>query len=236
MLALVAIVFTGAFAQSALGFGFALLAMPLLSLLMPISSAASFVAVTGLVISAQMLAQDWRNSNFKAARSLLIGACIGVPLGLYALSLAPSAIAVRVLGTFIIAMSAYLLLQPGVFQLAHHRWKYLFGFIAGLFGGAYNISGPVIVLYGATQKWHPSEFRQTLQAFFLPTNMAVIASHAVAGHYEHSVLVLLAYGIPSAIIAVILGRQVNKRINQEQFTPLVYIICMALGALLIFEG
>ena len=43
---------------------------------------------------------------------------------------------------------------------------YLFGFVAGVLGAAYNTSGVVITIYATLRDWSPDRFRSTLQSYF----------------------------------------------------------------------
>ncbi|MEO0399009.1 MAG: sulfite exporter TauE/SafE family protein [Pseudomonadota bacterium] len=232
----IGVVFTAALTQATLGFGFALLAMPMLTLAMPTPSAAALVAMLAALLSAVMLAQRWRALNFRAASGLLIGASAGTPLGLFVLSAAPRSVIAPALGIGVIAVSAYLLFQPAVGRLRGPFWKYVFGFGAGLTGGAYNISAPLLIVFSATQRWDPDEFRVTLQAFFLPTAMFVVLGHGAAGNYSPEVARLLLFGAPALLVATVLGRGLSAVVPAERFAPIVYSACMGLGALLIFTG
>ena len=58
---------------------------------------------------------------------------------------------------------------------------WLFGFGAGVLGGAYGMNGPPLVAYGALRHWSPKRFRATLQGYFLPASLVGIAGSGPPG-------------------------------------------------------
>ena len=69
-----------------------------------------------------------------------------------------------------------------------------------------------------------------------PTNLMVIASHAVAGLWTRDVLTLYAYSLPLMLLATLIGIRFGKRIPKEQFHRIVYGCLVAMGVLLIVRA
>src|SRR6185312_8745568 len=78
--------FFATFIRSALGFGEALIAVPLLSLKIPIQSAAPLAVMISITIAAFIIVQDWRKVHVGAATGLLLPTLFGIPVGLYLLT------------------------------------------------------------------------------------------------------------------------------------------------------
>src|SRR3982751_1818594 len=107
------ILFLATFFRSAFGFGEALIAVPLLALLMPIETAAPIAVLVSITIAAIAVAQDWRKIHFKSAGWLMLATLFGTPIGLLLLTRVPGPIVKRILGIIIIAFSVY--------SLARHK-------------------------------------------------------------------------------------------------------------------
>mgnify|MGYP001217433561 CR=1 FL=1 len=87
MLALIlAILFIATFIRSAFGFGEALIAVPLLALIMPVEIAAPIAVLASITVSAVAMMQDWRQVHFRSAWMLFISTCFGIPIGLWMLT------------------------------------------------------------------------------------------------------------------------------------------------------
>ncbi len=86
-----AILFVATFIRSAFGFGKALVAVPILALIMPVELAAPVAVLVSITVAAVIIAQDWRHVHFRSAGWLVLATLFGTPLGLLLLTLAPSA-------------------------------------------------------------------------------------------------------------------------------------------------
>ena len=89
LLTVVAIVFVAALVHSTLGFGTALVAMPMLVALLDVNVATPLVGLTMLTTIALLLVRTWRDLDVRAALHLLVASIPGIPLGLLVLRYAP---------------------------------------------------------------------------------------------------------------------------------------------------
>ena len=71
------ILFTSTLIRAAFGFGNALIAMPLLILILGVQSTTPLVALVGIVISLMMLIREWRDLDIKAAIYLILSSLAG---------------------------------------------------------------------------------------------------------------------------------------------------------------
>ena len=230
----IAIIFLSTFTRSALGFGDALIAMPLLALVVGITTATPLVAMGASTIAIMILSRAWRDVNIRAAWRLVLSSLVGIPIGLYFLKTAPESIVKAVLGIVLIGFGLYNLVAPKLPHLRSEKLSYLFGFGAGILGGAYNANGPLVVVYSALRRWSPGNFRATLQGYFFPTGFTVVISHGLAGLWTPRVLRLYLYVLPVIVVGVIVGEIVNRKFSVERFYNVVYIVLILVGILLFF--
>src|SRR3954469_25509354 len=78
----VTVIFVATLIRSTLGFGEALVAVPLLALRLPISVAAPLAVVVSVLVAAAIVAQDWRRVEFRSAVELVLWSMLGIPLGI----------------------------------------------------------------------------------------------------------------------------------------------------------
>src|SRR5215813_15205102 len=81
-----AILFAATFVRSALGFGEALIAVPLLALVMPVTVAAPVAALVSITVALIVVVQDWRHVQWRSAVRLVLATLFGIPLGLLLLT------------------------------------------------------------------------------------------------------------------------------------------------------
>lgn len=219
--------------RAALGFGNALLAMPLLIPLLGVRTAAPLVGLIGLAVSVMMLIGKWRRIDFLDSWRLVASTLTGLPLGLFFLTRAPEIYLRMVLGVILIMFGLFRLIDFPLPSFHRSGFVWTCGFLAGIFGGAYNANGPPVVLYGVMRNWSPEQFRATLQGYFLVTGAAIVLSQGLSGLWTQELITLLLVSLPAAALAVWVGRKIASLIPRKQFTRLVHLSLVMLGAVLL---
>ncbi len=235
MLSLVVlIIFISTLFRSAFGFGNALVAMPLLVLIIGIKEATPLVALTGLLIALIMLVRVWRELVWKDTLVLLISSLLGLPLGLVLLSELPENTVQIILGLILIGFGLYNLAGIKLPVVESPALAVPFGFLAGILGGAYNANGPPIVIYGVMRGWKKEAFRASLQGFFFVSSLLIVSGHALSGFWSRQTLNSFFISLPVIIGAVFLGEWVAKKITQENFSRVIYVFLILMGILMFF--
>src|SRR3954469_19651760 len=80
------VVFLATLVRSAFGFGEALVAVPLLALLIPVGVAAPLAVLLSVTVAGVILAQDWHQVHARSAWRLVLSTLPGIPLGLVLLT------------------------------------------------------------------------------------------------------------------------------------------------------
>jgi uncharacterized protein len=132
------ILFFAALTKATLGFGESLLAIPLLSLVLGVQTATPLVSLLAATVTLLMLAHNWRQIDLATTWRLILAAMVGVPIGVWGLTFLPATPLTIALGILLILIGLYNLSQPQLRMLHGNHWSYFFGFLAGIFGGAYN--------------------------------------------------------------------------------------------------
>lgn len=233
LLLIATVVFLAIFTQSMAGFGLALVAMPLLVEGVGIELAAPLIALVGATAELIILLRYRSALNLRAVGPLSLASLLGIPLGVYGLRQIDSQIIPIVLGIIILGYALYALLAPRLPTIQHQGWAYGFGFVAGVLSGAYNTSGPPVVIYGNCRQWLPAEFKCNLQGFFLLNSAAVILTHALSGHFTRPVWQAYLLALPAIGLGLVAGFALDKKIEPALFRKMVLILLLVLGVRLI---
>ena len=237
-LLMLTILFVSALIHSTLGFGQALIAMPLLAMTIELKTATPLVAFVLMTISVVILLRHWRVVDLSAVWRLVLSSCFGIPAGLFLLKGVPEGQMKIFLGILVILFSLFNLTNRHLKMIDLSRvgggsvLAYLFGFVAGVFGAAYNTSGVVITIYAAIRDWAPDRFRSTLQSYFVFTGLLILASHGLAGLWTPDMLRLYGTSLPLILVAIFLGGKLHRFIPQGQFDGYVNVGLLILGCLL----
>jgi uncharacterized membrane protein YfcA len=230
------IIVAAVFIRSLFGFGDGLIAMPLLSLLLGPRDTAVLVAWIGLIIAGILLFKNMKHIDLKGSARILVSAFFGVPLGVFFLKELDDEIIQSLLALILILFSLFKLQKaPRKYSLSH-RSTYLFGFIAGLIGGAYNTNGPPLVIYGTLKNWDRDRFRANLQSCMLPLNLFIIISHGCAGLWNLPTARLFLLSLPLVLVAIFLGNFLAQKFHPEKFDKAVYILLLFIGFFLLWKS
>ena len=141
-LTVVAVFFGATLLRSALGFGEALIAVPLLAFALPVTVAAPVAVLLSITVAAVVVAQDWRHVHLRSAVHLVLSTLAGIPLGLLLLRTVPEPVVKAVLGVLVAGFAGYALRRRSSYELTDDRHAWPFGLSAGVLGGAYGMNGP----------------------------------------------------------------------------------------------
>lgn len=224
--------------RSTFGFGESLVAVPLLSLFLPIVIAVPLSVLISILVALVVVVQDHQKIHFNSAKWLIIFALLGIPVGLLVLIYGNEQWVKIGLGVLIILYSLYGLVgKNGVTLDADSKfWLFLCGLLSGILGGAYGINGPPLVVYGNMRKWSAQHFRATLQAYFLPVSLVGTIGYAIKGLITITVLKYFLIALPAAIPAIFLGRYLNLKLRDHTFFKYVYLLLMGIGAFLVIAS
>lgn len=234
-LLLIVIIFAGAaFVSSMAGFGAALVAMPLLTLRLDLTTAAPLFALVGGTLAATIAIRSRQQMIFASVWRLLLTTFVGIPVGALGMKQLPGDWVVRCLGVLLIGFGIYRL---GNFQLPTLKsplWAFPFGLVGGVLAGAYNTSGPPAVIYASMNRWSPPQFRATLQSYFMATSLGIVLTHGLTGLWTPQIFQLYVVALPGTLLMIRLGERVNQHISVDRFQALVSALLIVLGILLWF--
>jgi hypothetical protein len=232
-LSVILVLFFATLIRSAFGFGEALISVPLLAFVMPIEEAAPLAVLVSITIAFVIVLQDWRAVHVRSAAWLVVSTLLGIPLGLLLLKAVAEPIVEAILGAVVVAFSVYSLASRHKHELKNDRLAAFFGFAAGVLGGAYGMNGPPLAIYGSLRRWSPEYFRATLQAYFLPASIVGMGGYWLAGLWTARVNSLFVVSLPAVLLAVFLGRAINRRMRSHKFVLYVYLGLTVIGTVLL---
>ncbi len=232
------VIFAATLIRSVFGFGEALVAVPLLALRIPVKVAAPLAVLVSITVAGVIIAQDWRKIHLEPAGWLLLPTIFGIPLGLWLLTGGNQRGVKAALALVIIAFAVYALIgrKPTELHSDSRLWLVVFGFCAGLMGGAYGMNGPPLAIYGAMRRWSAQHFRATLQGYFLPASIVGMAGYWLAGLWVPVVTRYYLLSLPLTLAAVLLGRVINRRLHGRSFLMYVHVGLVVIGATLLVQA
>jgi uncharacterized membrane protein YfcA len=229
------IVFATSIVQSLVGFGFALLAVPLMIIVIDLQSA---VIVSSIVGSLSNLLQCWqlrRDIDRVLAKRFLLATVLGAPIGLVLFIYANQSALKIVLGVSI--LFGVTVLSRGM-ELQHvSSWlDWLMGAISGVLLMATSTNGPPLVFVLQARKVAPTTFRATLNLVFLVSGAFGLVMFGFAGELVVDDVKLAGAAFPAMVIGISIGTVLRKFAPQEIFKKLVLVLLTVGGVSSIVGG
>jgi len=199
--------------QAAVGFGFGLVAVALLSLLIDVKDASVILVLGGLSLNVYVFFRLRDHFSFERMIPFIIASIIGVPFGVVLLVEADAELLRQVLGILIL-MSCFQRVIP---HLAKHRWHPVaagipLGALSGALAGAFGTGGPPAVAYVASQHFDKFRWVVTMQAVLGISAVVRLLTLSAGGVLSANLLGLSACGAVGAVLGARWGLCVLKRI------------------------
>ena len=211
----------GAFVQSSIGFGMAVVAAPFIIVVAPELMPGALL-VTSFSLPVVQLAHGprdiaWRPLGWALAARLLV-----TPLGVAAVALLSVRAISVVIGLLILltvaASVSALEVRPTPVTSA------VAGAVAGFSGTAASIGGPFFAL--VLQHERPTRVRATLSAFFLVGALMAVTGLAVAGEFTLTQLLVGAVWAPFIGIGYALAAPARARLDRDRLRQAVLVFCV----------
>lgn len=229
------VVLLAAFFATVSGFGFALVATPLLTLFLDAKEAVVLVLLAGFVLRAITMIRNRRNFEWHTVLLVTFGSLLGIVPG----SVALKVISIEQLEIFlgVILLAATFLMGRKIdFKITNKTiGRLAAGFLSGFFGSATSVSGPPLVLYFLNEKMDKDLMRANMiWCFGLNGTLMLIGSY-LAGTMQYVAVEQgsVLYSMTALLLGWWLGEKLFYKLNQHLFRRLsLIIVCSgALGML-----
>ena len=235
---LVGVVFSAAAAIHGLcGFGFSLISVGILSMLLGPKLA---IPLDLIAASANCFYLAWllrRSIMVKETVTLIILTIVFVPAGTMFLRNFDRMILVRSIGVVILMTSLI-----SLFKLKHSKlfaskmFKFFAGAVSGLFGGAFNMPGPPLVLYAYNCAWPIRNAMANLQLIFSAMTFATVLSFYLAGLLNAKIVCFGFAYMPFIVLFTFIGSRISKKLSVRSLTIVINVFLVCLGVILLVKG
>jgi uncharacterized membrane protein YfcA len=229
------IVLFTAFVQSVVGFGFALLAVPLLIQIIELQPAvvlASLIGTSNNIFQFKDLRKDQDTAQVKR---FLFASFIGAPAGLAVFIYANQDALKIILGCGIL-FGVLLLARGRDLSEAHIGLDWAMGIVSGVLLTSTSTNGPPLVFALQARRSPPNVFRATLNMIFLISGLYGILLFALFGEISKHDLLLATAVLPAMVAGVLIGRVVRQRVDPLRFRMAVLVLLCVGGLSSIYGG
>jgi uncharacterized membrane protein YfcA len=226
--------FTGALVAGLSGFAFGLVVSSIwLYILTPLQTATLIVAF-GLIVQGYAVWKLRRALDWHRLWPFLLGAALGVPVGVGILTWASPAYLRVGVGALLVLYSLYALLRPTISPLKARGAvaDASVGFFNGVLGGITGLAGILVTIWCGLRGW-PKDVQRTV---FQPVAVAVFLMSALwigaKGAITPDTIKLFLIGLPALLAGTWLGLKLFGRLDEAGFRKIVLALLLISGAVL----
>ena len=219
------------------GFGSSITAIPLLAQLIPLHTAVPLMLIFDLCVGVLMGLHNRKLIDRSEVRRLLPYMLVGMLLGVTLLVKVPERALILLLGTFVLAYSAWsLVMRPKVKPLST-VWAAPLGTIGGIFTALFGTGGPIYTIYLTRRLPDKTVLRATISALILVSALVRLVLFTGAGLYAQPVVLPLALLLlPCALLGLYVGHRLHHRLPQQRVVQIVWAVLIIGGAGLVWRG
>lgn len=203
------------------GFGYSLIATPLLTLVMDARSAVVLNMLLGSTTHLLVLYSTRRQVDWRRAGIMALGSLPGVPIGSYLLSRLDPAMIKLAIAVLVIPFSVLLVLGHSRRFRRDSAGCGVSGFLGGALTSSTSLGGPPVVLFLLNQGLEQRAFVATLAVYFLFTTVLSIGAFLGLGLVTSALALQAAMLLPALWLGSYLGIRVLPRVNPAVFRRVV---------------
>ncbi len=215
------------------GFGFALIALPVLSLIFPMTVLVPAMSIFNMFTSLLIVLQLKERIRWHYFVPMFAASLLGIPLGIYFLEYINEFTLKIVTGLVVIIFSAKML---GKINLAK-RFKDMpivfAGFLSGILNTSISVGGPPIVIAMTRKGYGKNLFRGALAWFSMFSALFTTAAYFAKHLVPHESLTLAISCVPLLLLGSRWGNRWALKIHQEKFRRVVVVMNIITGIIIV---
>jgi len=226
-----ACVFLAAIVRGYSGFGFSMLAVISLSLLLPPAEIVPTILMLEVAASLHLLPRIWLRVHWRSVGWLLAGCVVATPVGTWLLASMPAPPMQLALSACVLA--AAILLAQGYALKATPGAAATFGtgMASGALNGSFGIGGPPVILFYFSTPAAVAVSRASLIAYFFGTDVVGLGFLSLEGLVTWESALRFALFLPALLIGVAVGHRSFKGADPTAFRRWVLRLLMLLAIL-----
>ena len=228
--------FASATVQGATGFGFVIVAAPVLTIYLAPTLAVPVLVVEGFVLSLLLLSRVWRDARPKRVALLMVFGVGFIPLGTLLLVRLDEDLIKIALGT-VVGVTALAMLAGFQRTARNERVASIpVGAASGLLMGSTGLAGAPVILFFANQGVDPRQFRANITVYLVVVGLTALPSFLVGGVLTAEVGKLSAALLAPSVGGLLTGIWLARRVSTVLFRRIALVVVLGSGATAIITG
>lgn len=230
----VAIAFLASVCQSVTGFGFALVMVPLITVVWAVKPGIAATVLLSLFGNLVLLHKLRGHVSIPRVGGLLAGFPLGLVPGVLIFERVDEHVLQIVVGVVVLVATIAIYRSPEI-DRGHDGLgiRMITGAVSGAIGSSTSLGGPPVVLYLVGRVREIDAFRATTLAYFVPSSVIIITSYAIVGQVTGDVLLMVAVSVPGVLVGNPVGGWLRGHLDGERFRVVVLtvLVCASISVI-----
>lgn len=231
--------FMGALFQGATGFGYALISMGLMPLIIPVPHGAAICAVNGVAVGIQMVITLRKYVNLRVVAIPVLCCFATINVGLYLLNNYNEFLLRIILASLMMLVTVIFVFMRRKKIVIPNRWyiAMAFGLVTGVSTGMFSIIGPFLMVYYMNVCDEPLELKACLEFSFMSVCLYTAFMHYwIYGTISIETAPLILSAVSAALVASFLGLKIYRKINKDIIAKIFYVLLPIMAVNLIINA
>jgi len=238
ILALSIIVFWSSIIHGSIGFGFGMIATPLLALYTDIQTAITYLLLPTMMVNIVSILSNGK--FFEALKKfwfIIFLMVVGSSFGTYLLIFSNSEV-FKLLLAFIILIylvQSFIKIEASFISKYPKVSTYGLGLFGGLLSGLTNVVAPLMIIYTLELKYSRKDTIQLSNLCFLFTKIGQLMVFLYFGSFSIEIFGGSSIVVLVVLIGMFLGIKINKKIDAKFYTKILKVLLFIIACMLIVQ-
>ena len=231
------VIFVAACAQMVSGFGFALMAVPLMGLAIDVKTAVVISTICGTASNTYQAITESRHRDPRLVKVLVVSSFIGMPFGVVLLDRVDVEALQITIGVVVLLAIVAVVARPKAEHVqGGTTLEAAAGLVSGVLATATSTNGPPLVLLLRSKGLSPDQFRATINTVFSIIALTTVGVFAFSGRIDSKVLAGSLVGLPGLVVGMALGARIRGWLSVDVFWRIVLGLLLVTATSSILSG
>ena len=231
------VTFFSGFLQTLTGFGYALSAAPLLTLVMSPKEVVMYILLTGLLIKGALVYQTRGQGQFRQILPIFLASIAGALPGAWVMTVISDGVLKIAIGLVLLAATAAIYHNLTIPKDRPFLARTLVGLSSGFLASTTSLNGPPIVLYYMGENADKHLIRANLARYFLLGNTASLVMSFYFGTLQVvSLFTYVVLSVPALGLGLWIGEIVFRKVDANMFRRIALVVISVSGTICIVMG
>lgn len=218
--------------QAITGFAGTLISMPPTIKLIGVDEAKALLNAIAQISSFMIVITGWNRINWREFFKMFVFMVVGMAVGIKLFEIFPVQYLLTFYGIMIIVIALKKLFIKKEIELPKFI-MFVVVLVAGVIHGMFVSGGALLVIYATYALKDKEEFRATIALIWVTIGCYLTGIQVQSGNFNSHVIFLMLIGIIPVFVGTWIGTKLVKKIEQEVFMKITYVLLLLSGIMAI---